>query len=178
MYMFSNPSIKAATISDAPHLAHLLNKAYRGESSKQGWTTEANLIAGNTRTDDENVRQLMQQPDSIFLKYFSSTGEITGCVNLQKHGEKLYLGMLSVEPHLQGFGIGKHLLRAAEEYALSQNCTSIYMTVITARTELIEWYSRFGYVDTGTRKDFKEDALTGKPLQQLEFMVLEKHLHA
>ena len=77
---------------------------------------------------------------------------------------------------LQKAGIGKQLLAAADEYALQQNCSSIYMTVITQRTELINWYNRHGYSDTGERKPFIEDDETGKHLQKLEFMVLEKNL--
>jgi len=84
--------------------------------------------------------------------------------------------MFSVNPELQGGGIGKKLLHAAEEYASHVGCSIIYMTVITAREELINWYMRHGYVDTGERKPFEEDGVTGKHLQQLEFMVLEKRL--
>ena len=99
-----------------------------------------------------------------------------GCVNLQQHGNKMYLGMLSVSPFKQGAGIGKHLLKAAEEYASSLNCTSIYMTVISMRTELIDWYKRHGYTDTGERQKFIENAVSGKHLQPLEFAVMEKFL--
>ncbi len=99
-----------------------------------------------------------------------------GCVNLQQHGEKLYLGMFSVSPHLQGGGIGKQLLQAAEAYAKSVHCTAIYMAVISVRTELIQWYQRHGYKDTGERKCFKEDDLTGTHLQPLAFMTMEKRM--
>ena len=84
--------------------------------------------------------------------------------------------MFSVSPQLQGGGIGKQLLQAAEEFALDVNFTAIYMSVISVRTELINWYKRHGYVETGERKPFVEDGLTGKHLQPLEFMTLEKTL--
>ena len=174
--MFSNTCISAATISDIPSLLILLNSAYRGESSKQGWTSEAHLIAGDVRTDEENLSEVINRPGSIMLKYANASGEIIGCVNLQQHDDKVYLGMLSVSPHLQGGGIGKQLLFAAEEYAKHHLFYSIYMTVISVRTELIDWYKRHGYLDTGKRKAFREDGLTGKHLQPLEFMVLEKKL--
>jgi len=174
--MFSNTAIAVATLNDIPSLLVLLNSAYRGETSKQGWTTEAHLIAGNVRTDKNNLTEIINQPGSIMLKYTSASEEIIGCVNLQQHNNKIYLGMFSVSPHLQGGGIGKQLLFSAEEYARHNHSNSIYMTVISVRSELIEWYKRNGYVDTGERKDFKEDGLTGKHLQALEFMVLEKKL--
>ena len=84
--------------------------------------------------------------------------------------------MLAVSPNLQGGGVGKQLLIAAEEYARNTKCNSIYMTVISLRSELINWYIRNGYYDTGIRKPFNEDGLTGKHLQHLEFMVLEKRI--
>lgn len=176
MLQFSDPHIKLATIADRFAIISLLNRAYRGESSKQGWTTEANIIAGDRRTDEANLLQVMNQPGSVFLKYSSDEQLITGCVNLQQHGDKIYLGMFSVSPQEQGRGIGKHILRAAEEYALHLHCKAIYMSVITVRHELINWYQRHGYFDTGERKPFIEDGLTGKHLQPLEFMILEKSL--
>jgi len=97
-----------------------------------------------------------------------------GCVNLQQHDDKVYLGMLSVSPQLQGAGIGKKLLKAAEEYTLQVNGKAVYMTVISVRTELINWYERYGYKDTGERKPFTEDGVSGTHLQPLEFMVMEK----
>jgi len=176
MQVFSDPPILIATMADITAIKDLLNSAYRGESSKKGWTTEAHLIAGDIRTDEDDVKQVMQQEGSVFLKYADAEQGLVGCVNLQKHGDRIYLGMFSVSPNVQGSGIGKKLLLAAEAYTKHIHCSSIYMTVISVRTELIDWYKRYGYVDTGKRKPFIEDGLTGKHLQALEFMVLEKSL--
>ena len=172
--IFLNPKITLATAADLREITALLNGAYRGESSKKGWTTEAHLIGGNVRTNEVELGKVIKQAGSIVLKYTHTNYDIVGCVNLQQHHNKIYLGMLSVSPQLQGAGIGKQLLIAAEKYAQHQKCTAIYMTVITARTELINWYNRNGYKDTGERKPFIEDNLTGNHLQFLEFMVLEK----
>lgn len=176
MTIFSDPHISIAGTTDIPAIMELLNSAYRGESSRKGWTTEADLIAGNVRTDEQNLSDVIAIPGSIFLKYSQDMGPLTGCVNLQVQGHRVYLGMFSVNPDLQGAGIGKTILRSAEEYARSQGCSSIYMSVISVRSELIAWYQRHGYADTGERKAFKEDGLTGKHLRDLEFMILEKPL--
>jgi GNAT superfamily N-acetyltransferase len=85
--------------------------------------------------------------------------------------------MLSVNPQIQANGIGKQLLQAAELHALQVNCIRIMMTVISLRTELISWYQRNGYVDTGVRKPFPNDPRFGTPVQPLEFVVLEKRLN-
>ncbi len=174
MYSFSNPHITISTIADIAAITDLLNKAYRGETSKLGWTTEADHIAGNIRTDENMLQKVMQQSGSVFLKYINEEKQIKGCVNLQQQGAKVYLGMFSVSPQIQGRGIGKQLLIAAEEYAKHLQCRVIYMSVISVRTELINWYKRHGYIDTGERKSFIEDGLTGKHLQPLEFMIMEK----
>jgi ribosomal protein S18 acetylase RimI-like enzyme len=176
MSPFSNPAVSFANVEDVPAITALLNSAYRGESSKRGWTTEAHLIAGDVRTDEPHLLETMQQENSVVLKFRDAQNEIRGCVNLQQHGQKIYLGMLSVSPVLQGGGIGKELLKAAEEFVLARGCSSIYMSVISLRSDLISWYKRHGYVDTGERKFFAEDGLTGKHLQPLEFMTMEKVL--
>ena len=174
--IFKTPHIKIAVEADIALINELLNISYRGEASKKGWTTEAGLIAGNTRTNESMIKNLMQQPGSVFLKYTNEDDRITGCVNLQQHDKKMYLGMFCVSPQLQGIGIGKQILNAAEEYALQFGCTAIYMSVISARNELISWYNRRGYADTGKIIPFEEDIVSGKHLQKLEFMVLEKTL--
>ncbi|MGY4537715.1 GNAT superfamily N-acetyltransferase [Mucilaginibacter sp. UYNi724] len=141
-------AIIPATLTDVPELVTLINSAYRGESSKKGWTTEANLIGGQ-RIDAEDLTGQMDDKNSIILKNTNGDGHITGCVYLQKRGDKLYLGMLTVSPTLQAGGLGRKLLQAAEDYARSINFHIIAMTVITTRTELLEWYERRGYAKTG-----------------------------
>lgn len=174
MFLFSNEKIKIATTADTAAITALLNSAYRGEISKLGWTTEAHLIAGNVRTDEYNLQLVMNQPGSVVLKYSDQMHQLIGCVNLQQHGSKIYLGMFSVSPQLQGRGVGKEILGAAEEYAKYVQCKTIYMNVISVRKELIDWYLRRGFRDTGQRIPFKEDGLTGKHLQVLEFIIMEK----
>ena len=176
MFLFSNPQIELAGAADVPALCELLNSAYRGEASKKGWTSEAHLIEGDTRATHASVEEVMQKPGSVFLKYTGTDQALTGCVNLQPHERGIYLGMFSVSPALQGGGVGKKLLAAAEEYARKMNIPTIYMTVISVRTELIQWYQRHGYRDTGERKPFPETEDSGKHLQPLEFMVLEKNV--
>ncbi|QNA46653.1 GNAT family N-acetyltransferase [Lacibacter sediminis] len=168
--------IAIATTEDIPQIVQLLNSAYRGESSKRGWTTEADLIAGDRRTDAASVAIVMNQPGSIILKYTNEEGEIIGTVNLQQHERGVYLGMFAVSPNQQGGGIGKQLLNAADEHAKNIGSGKIYMSVISVRKELIDWYKRHGYAETGERKPFVEDDLTGKHLQKLEFLILEKNI--
>ncbi len=167
--------IRQANEVDVCALSVLINSAYRGESSKKGWTTEADLLGG-MRTDEESLHQLIKKEGSVLLVY-SSHNKIIGCVNLQKQGEKMYLGMLTVLPRMQARGIGKKLLQASEEYSNQQECSAIIMTVISMRQELIQWYERRGYKLTGEKKPFpSNDPKFGLPKQDVEFVVMEKTL--
>ncbi|TMI91397.1 MAG: GNAT family N-acetyltransferase [Bacteroidetes bacterium] len=168
--------ILIADEKDIPTLVALMDSAYRGENSKKGWTSEANLFIGNKRTDETTVEDLIKKPGAIFLKYLSDKGNLEGCVLLNKKDNRIYLGMFSVSPSAQGKGIGKKLLAAADDYAKENNCFSIYMTVITVRKELIAWYERNGYTKTGKVLPFPVDERYGIPTQPLEMLVLEKHL--
>ena len=172
------PSISTSLAGDIPAIVDLLNRSYRGDTSRQGWTTEADLIGGNVRTDIEDVTRTLTREGSMFLVCRQSDGEPVGCVNLQRKGDRLYLGMFAVRPDLQGKGIGASLMRAAEVHALEIGCHAVFMWVVSVRKELIEWYVRLGYRDTGERVAFHEDGLSGPHLRPLEFMVLEKPLQA
>jgi ribosomal protein S18 acetylase RimI-like enzyme len=171
---FEETNILIATEADALAITALLNSAYRGESSRAGWTTEADFIGGEIRTNEADLIDVIEKEGSVILKYVDEQNTIIACVNLQKHREKLYLGMLSVKPTKQGGGIGKKMLAAVDAYAQHIDCTHIYMSVITIRSELIAWYMRHGFYDTGKKVPFLEDGKTGKHLRKLEFMVLEK----
>ena len=156
-------------------MTNLVNAAYRGDRSRQGWTTEADLIDGDMRTDEVSLARLIQKDGAVILKY-QEDSQILGCVFLEKQSDELYLGMLTVSPSQQGAGIGKKLLNAAIDYAIEKKCTAIRITVISARKELIEWYQRHGYHPTGETKPFPADDKFGKPKLPIEFIVMKKKL--
>jgi ribosomal protein S18 acetylase RimI-like enzyme len=165
--------ITKATIEDIPSLNKLINSAYRGESSKKGWTTEANILKG-LRTTEEELNKTIQNNKNTILK-FTDNNQIIGCVLLIEKKQELYLGMLTVLPALQNSGIGKKLLKQAEIHAFKLGLPKIIMTVISVREELIKWYERNGYIDIGKREPFPEsDIHIIISNQPLEFIVLEK----
>lgn len=167
--------INAATISDIPELVGLVNSAYRGDSSRKGWTTEADLLDGELRTNSQSIGELIKRPGAVVLNY-KLDNKIVGCVFLEKQGQRLYLGMLSVSPLIQAQGVGKKLLKASEDYGKQHRCRSIIMNVISLRHELISWYERHGYRKNGETKPFPCDDKFGIAKQPLEFLVLEKKL--
>ncbi len=167
-------TISAASTNDIPVLVPLINSAYRGEASRKGWTTEADLLEGDLRTDAPTLLETMNKPGAAILKCTSEEGVIIGCVYLQKEERGLYLGMLTVSPELQAAGIGKQLLAAASIHAKENDCPVIFMGVISLRHELIAWYERHGYHLTGKTKPLPDDHRFGIPTQPMEFALMEK----
>jgi ribosomal protein S18 acetylase RimI-like enzyme len=167
--------ITKTTLQDIPALTILINSAYRGETSKKGWTTEANILEGK-RTNEEELTETILNTRNTILKY-TENNQIIGSVLLVEKEHQLYLGMLTVSPELQNSGIGKKMLAEAENHAKSLGLSNIIMTVISVREELIAWYKRHGYVDTGEREAFPEsDIYIPISDEPLEFVFLEKRL--
>lgn len=169
-------SFRRACAHEAELIAKLVNSAYRGDSSRAGWTTEADLLDGQ-RTDEQEIQRLIQDETSIILLCLNN-GEVIGSVLLQKKEEAAYLGMFVVKPELQGSGIGKRFLCEAEQFAQREwGIRKITMTVITRLQELIAFYQRRGYRRTGEVLPFPDDPAAGIPLVQgLQFEILEKDL--
>ena len=165
-----------AESADAAQLADLINSAYRGESSKQGWTTEAHLLHGR-RTDTDDIRHLIATDDSIMM-LCKAGEELLGSVHLQKSGGHVQLSMLAVSPPRQGLGIGKRLLDTAESTARQTwQIDRLVMAVIPCRHELIAFYERRGYRRTGICLPFPvSNSLWTPKVAGLRLELLEKIL--
>jgi ribosomal protein S18 acetylase RimI-like enzyme len=164
--------IEPATSADVPELNQLVNSTYRGDTSRLGWTTEADLLDGE-RTNEADLQALLKKSLAQILTYRVG-GKLLGCVYLEQTGRELYLGMLTVAPDVQTAGIGKRLLAEAEQTGKRLGCQKVTMTVLTQRRELIAWYERRGYRSTGETKPFPDDSRFGLPKQPLTFIVLTK----
>lgn len=161
-----------ASPSDVDALHALIESAYRGESAKAGWTHEADLLFDD-RTSASEILALIRDPSKVMVTA-RKDGRLIGCVLVAQPKEGLgYLGMLTVEPGLQGSGLGRRLLAQAEAEAHGRfRAQTMEMTVIHQRSELIAWYERRGYRLTGERRPFPVDP----PPPELEFVVLQKPL--
>ena len=98
------------------------------------------------RTSEAMLADMIAQPDTtILLHRDETTGALLASVYLEKKGDLMYLGTSTVLPTAQARGLGKQMLREAEDYTRTLGCRTVEMTVITRRTELIAWYERRGY---------------------------------
>jgi ribosomal protein S18 acetylase RimI-like enzyme len=167
-------SFRSALVTDSASIAALVNTAYRGESSRQGWTTEADLLDG-LRTTVAEVQHLIEAEHNTILVCISG-GDIVASVCLEKDADVVHVGMFVVNPAIQRLGIGKQLLTYAESYAQQHWSVSKFcMHVITMRHELIAFYERRGYRRTGIVKNFPVNPEMWQPkVLGLQFELLEK----
>ena len=170
-------AFRDADAGDVPALVALVTSAYRGESSRAGWTTEADLLDGN-RIDPDVLRGDIEREHSRVL-LASRDGVLLGCAHVAIENGAGYFGMFAVDPLLQAGGIGKVILAEAERVVRDEwQLPVMRMTVIDLREDLIAWYERRGYRRTGIKKPFPAvDPRFGLPRRDdLRFEVLEKGL--
>ena len=164
---------------DIPALVALVTSAYRGDASRAGWTTEADILDGE-RIDPEVLREDIRRKRSRVLLLAGDGAEpIRACAHIAEDDGAGYFGMFAVRPGLQNAGIGRRVLAEAERVVGDEwRLPVMRMTVIVQRDELIAWYERRGYVRTGRFKPFPYgDQRFGMPKRDdLRFEVLEKPL--
>ncbi|MBJ6637605.1 GNAT family N-acetyltransferase [Streptomyces sp. DHE7-1] len=163
--------------ADVDALVALIESAYRGDASRAGWTTEADILEGQ-RTDPEGVLEVIKAPDSRLLTV-EQGGRIVACCQLEHRGDAAYFGMFAVSPTLQGAGLGKAVIAEAERQAhATWGVGEMHMTVISVREDLIAWYERRGYRRTGRTTPFPYgDERFGIPQRDdLRFELLVKPL--
>ncbi|MEV7143463.1 GNAT family N-acetyltransferase [Streptomyces tauricus] len=170
-------TFRDAVDTDVDALVALIESAYRGDSSRAGWTTEADILQGQ-RTDPEGVLAVIKSPDSRLLTV-ERDGATVACCQLEHRGTHAYFGMFAVSPALQGTGLGKVIIAEAERLARETwGAEEMHMTVISVREDLIAWYERRGYRRTGKMTPFPYgDERFGVPQRDdLQFELLAKPL--
>lgn len=168
---------RKAILDDAAALEALIESAYRGDASRAGWTTEADLLGGN-RTSIDMLLSTLKDDDQTVLACDDTDG-LLATVTVERRDGYGYIGAVSVRPTCQGQGIGRDLLAQAERVIREEwRLERARMTVIAQRPELIGWYARRGYRDTSETAPFPYgDARFGAPKRDdLYFIILEKAL--
>lgn len=169
---------RVANHQDVATIVALVESAYRGESGQRGWTTESHLLDGQ-RTDAESVSALIGVDGSVVL-LAEQGGELVACCHIERQDASGYFGMFAVNPLLQRAGVGRAVLAQAERIAKETwQATSMRMSVIEQREDLIAWYERRGYALTGETRPFPYgQPRFGIPRRDdLRFVWLSKPLH-
>jgi ribosomal protein S18 acetylase RimI-like enzyme len=166
-----------ARLADLSAVVELVESCYRGDASRVGWTTEADMLDGQ-RTNEHDLQQELQK-ENHHLLLAEQDRQLMACCMLVANPDKLYFGMFSVRPNLQNQGVGKLVMQEVERLAREHfKLNKISMTVIDIRDELIAYYERRGFHRTGIYQPFPYgDARFGLPKRDdLRFEVLEKNL--
>ena len=111
---------RLATVDDVPAIADLVNRAFAVER----------FFKIGDRTTSGEIGQMMHR--GAFL--LAERGDtLAGCVFVRGTGAVGYFGMLSIEPRLQGQGIGRAMVDAAEEHLRRRGCAEIEIHVVNLR---------------------------------------------
>jgi ribosomal protein S18 acetylase RimI-like enzyme len=170
---------EAATAADARALARLVNAAYRGAGGRQGWTHEAELIAGDRARAEDIAAMIDDDETTVLVRRGDEPRALLGCVAVEMNGaDRCTISLLAVDPERQAGGLGRALLADAERFAASRGAKTAKITVVEQRDALIEWYERRGYRKAGAHEAFPyDDSSVGKPRRDdLRLVVLEKAL--
>lgn len=155
-----------AELVDAQDIAALINSAYRGETSRAGWTTEADILDG-LRTTTQEVASIIKREDSFILVGVLRDQIVATicCEKQDAYGRNIaHLGMIAVKPSLQNKGHGTSMIQAAEAMTAREwRVVGFHMAVITLREELIAFYERLGYARSGEFKNFPENSELWQP---------------
>jgi ribosomal protein S18 acetylase RimI-like enzyme len=153
------PSLRVARVDDAAQLAEIVHLAYRAGLSRVAWKNENHLVSGPRATEEQIVDILQAADKTILVAEMPATADetnIVGCVQIEDYGHgEAHIGLLTVRPDCQNLGLGKSLVKAAEEHSHKHlQCKTATMSVLYNRTELLDWYLRLGYRLTGETAPF------------------------
>ena len=152
-------AIRVATSSDTPQIVDLINRAFAVER----------FFKSGDRTDPEQVQQMMKHGEFLLLVYGN---DLLACVFVRTTGDRGYIGTLSVDPERQRSGLGKRMMREAEEYCRSAGCKVVDIRIVNLRTELPLIYHKFGFVETGT----ESAEVIKNATQPIHFITMSKSL--
>ena len=155
-------------------IVDLVNAAYRGIDGSRRWTTEAHLVQGD-RLVLEDLRRLITDSDTEFYVGYLD-GNLASCIAIKKYGPITEFGTFAVNPSLHGLGYGKDLLSFAESQA-SFYSSIFQVAVVSQNLDLIGFYQRRGYKETGQRLVYPTDQNVGKPkVKNIDLTVLQKNV--
>jgi predicted N-acetyltransferase YhbS len=152
-------AVRTATVDDVPRIVALLNAAFAIERE----------FVDRERTSSDAIAQLLE--NGSFLVADGAGDALAACVDIEPRGCRLYMGMLAVDPALQGRGLGRRVIAAVENRATEKGCSGIDIKIVDRRIELPPLYRALGFRDNGTAPF--DDPLLTKPCH---FLLMSKEL--
>ncbi|KAG0172284.1 hypothetical protein DFQ28_005431 [Apophysomyces sp. BC1034] len=173
--------VREVTLDDLKHstAAHrIINSAYRADKAG-GWTTESHIVGGE-RASVEDVEGYVRdqgKPNVLLYAFQRVDGSdvLVGTVQIQPESDsEAEVGLFAVDPQLQSCGIGGKLIRAALDKMKVLGFEAAVMHVLENRPEILKWYSKLGFEETGERVPFVWPE--NLKIKDLHFLVLKKKL--
>lgn len=164
---------RLAINTDIAQLVKLINAAYR-QKNENTWTTEAEIVMGE-RISYAQLEQLFKN-HNFHLLVAEQNNQVVACIGLTFDESSVEIGTFAISPNWQNQGLGKLVLDNAEKYAkdIQFDLKTYVMWVLSVRTELIAFYERRGYIQTGVVEDYPLDADVGIPQVDLHLVEMMK----
>ena len=170
-----NLNFRLAILDDVPVIVDLLNVAYRQEEGRS-WTSESKIVTGDRVNDQQLEDSLRQTHFELFVAELDQN--IVACIGLTFSESDVEVGTFAIAPHYQNQGLGRQVLDFAENHVHKsiqyKKLKYFVMWVLSVRYELIAYYERRGYVQTGVVGDYPLDANVGTPIVDLYLVEMKK----
>ena len=150
--------IRTAGAEDVPGIVALLNVAFGMERE----------FVDRDRTSADEIEALMRTGTFLVA---DGADPLVACAYVELHGTRAYMGMLAVDPSMQGRGFGRRMIAAVENRAIDAGCTGIDIKIVDRRVELPPLYRALGFRDNGMASF--DDPLLTKPCH---FLLMSKEL--
>lgn len=174
-----NIIIREAIFDDILQIEILIETGYRREEARKGWTHEIDILSGD-RLDKGEIEGLFNKSNVKFFVAIDETSKVQGVISVTKDGDWIEFGKFAVNPILQGLGIGKMLIKTVEEFVKNQwNSNVLLLSVISTRKELIEFYKRIGFKETGQEIDFIKihpKVILKNGVKELKVLIMKKNI--
>jgi len=163
--------IRPAEFAEAGALQALIQRAYRGESATTSWSHEGDVAAGE-RVSRADLERLIRASNCRLSVAAAGDRIVGSSLVTSDNAGQCEIGLLSVDPDIQGAGIGDRLLRDAEgQSATHFAAAQASLEVLRHKAKLIAYYERRGYTKTDLTRPYPYPVPT-----PTEFLILRKDL--
>ncbi|MEX0348513.1 MAG: GNAT family N-acetyltransferase [Paracoccaceae bacterium] len=128
--------MRTATLDDLPQMVEVITSAYALERARLSGIPDV------TEGLDLNIR------DDI-VELAERSDKILGVIVLVRSEQALMIANLAVSAQAQGKGVGRRLMQAAEEIALSAGCEHLTLRTHAGMSATRRFYKALGWVETG-----------------------------